>query len=105
MTKLARCGAYRVFVVYANGTDMLFLDKLSPTADGVALAPTRGMPFAEFNVYEASNLIDTIHCEVVGPQTVHISGQAVGLHADQKFRFAIKVDTATQCYTYQDNRP
>lgn len=103
-TNLTRCGDYRVFVVYANGTDNLFMDRIVPTANESSLVAKDGMPFAEFNHYEASTEIESVTCKVLGRDRLQITGQAHSFHTDKSFRFAIDIDAAKRCYTYEDTQ-
>src|SRR5262245_47906697 len=64
---VARCDGYQVVVVFANGTDMLFLDESARPRSGVTDAAEQGMSFGEFNFYEADNDIEAVSCEVIDP--------------------------------------
>ena len=96
---VARCDGYQVLVVYANGTDMLFLD------ESTVAASERGMSFGEFNFYHAAYDIEAVSCEVLSPDRVQVSGTASNHHDDSIFQFRIIVDAAGRSYTYQDTQP
>ena len=105
ITRLTRCGDYRVFVVYGNGTDMLFMDKLVATQNESTFAAEDGMSFEEFNSYEESTTIRDVSCGLVGPTKLRIVGKAHSFHSDKSFRFTIVVDTARRSHTYADTQP
>ncbi|HEX5045551.1 MAG TPA: hypothetical protein VFX89_00390 [Gammaproteobacteria bacterium] len=100
ITRLVRCGDYRVLVVYAAGTDLLFLDKLVPADNESTLAATDGLSFAELNYYEASNRIERVSCEKSGPRELRIAGSAFDGQENERFEFSIVVDTVERSYTY-----
>lgn len=96
---IARCDGYQVLVVYANGTDMLFLDESTVSAS------EQGMSFGEFNFYHAANDIEAVSCDVLSPDKLQVSGRASSHHDDSSFQFRIVVDTAKRSYTYEDTQP
>lgn len=102
MTQLARCGDFRVFVVYGNGTDMLFMDRLVPAANESTFAAVDGMSFAEFNTYEESRTVETLTCKLLEAGKLQIAGQAHSSHDDKSFRFTFVVDTVNRSYEYQE---
>ena len=102
ITQLVRCGDYRVLVVYAAGTDLLFLDKLVPADNESTLAATDGLSFEELNYYEASNQIESVSCKEAGPRELRITGSALDGQADKRFEFSIVVDTGKRSYAYSD---
>jgi hypothetical protein len=102
---IARCDGYQVLVVYANGTDMLFLDESAKPRRGAKYPEEQGMSFGEFNFYHAAYDIETVSCEAVGTDQVQISGSASSHDEDGSFRFRILVDTKQRSYTYEDSRP
>lgn len=103
---IARCDGYQVLVVYANGTDMLFLDESARPRIGTAHdAAEHGMSFGEFNFYHAAYDIEAVSCEVLSPDKVQVSGTASSHHDDSSFRFRIVADTAQRSYTYEDTKP
>jgi len=101
---IARCDGYQVLVVYANGTDMLFLDESARSTIGAAHAAEQGMSFGEFNYYHAAYDIKAVSCEVLSPEKVQVSG-AASSHDDSSFSFRIVADTAQRSYTYEDTKP
>jgi hypothetical protein len=102
ITKLVTCGDYRVFVVYGNGTDMLFADKIVPASNESTYAAEDGISFAEFNFYEQSVSIRKVSCKLLGPTKYRVVGKVVSGHADRSFGFTIVVDAAARTYTYKD---
>jgi hypothetical protein len=102
---IARCDGYQVLVVYANGTDMLFLDESARPRIGTTHGPEHGMSFGEFNFYHAAYDIEAVSCEVLSPDKVQIAGTASDHHDDSSFRFRIVADTAQRSYTYEDTKP
>ena len=105
ITKLVRCGDYRVFVVYANGTDMLFMDRLVPVQNESTFAAEGGMSFSEFNSYEESSQIEDVSCQLLEPARLQITGQAHSFHTGKALRFTLIVDVAKRSYTYADTQP
>ena len=105
ITKLIRCGDYRVFVVYGNGTDMLFMDRLVPVRNESTFAAADGTSFREFNSYEQSSQIEDVSCQLLGPARLQITGQAHSFHTKKTFRFTLLVDAAKRSYTYEDTEP
>lgn len=105
ITKLARCGDYRVFVVYGNGTDMLFMDRLVPVQNESTYAAEDGMSFSEFNTYEDSTQIEAVACHLLAPTKVKITGRAHSFHSERTFRFTLTVDVAKRSHTYEDTQP
>ena len=104
ITKLVRCGDYRVLVVYANGTDLLFMDRLVTTQNESTYATEDGMSFSEFNHYEESIEINEVSCRLVEPQKVRITGRAHSAHSEQNFRFILTVDVGNRTHTYEDTQ-
>jgi hypothetical protein len=102
---IARCDGYQVLVVYANGTDMLFLDETARPRTEAAHAAEQGMSFGEFNFYHAAYDIEAVSCEVLSPDKVQVAGAASSHHDDSSFRFRIVADTAQRSYTYEDTKP
>lgn len=102
--KIARCGDYRILVVYGNGTDMLFMDKLAPARNESTLAAEDGISFREFNAYEQSSQIEDVSCKLISPARLRITGKAHSFHSEKSFRFTIVVDTAKRSYTYDDTQ-
>ena len=105
ITKLARCGDYRVFVVYGNGTDMLFMDRLVPVQNESTFAAEDGMSFSEFNSYEQSIQIKEVSCQLLGLARLRITGRAHSFHTEKSFRFTLVVDVAKRSHTYEDTQP
>ncbi|HEX5048668.1 MAG TPA: hypothetical protein VFX89_16270 [Gammaproteobacteria bacterium] len=101
ITQVARCGDYRVLVVYGNGTDMLFLDKLVRVDNESTFAATDGFSFREFNFYEDSNQIESVSCKEAGPGELRIVGRAYSFHSEKHYDFSIVMDTARQSYTFE----
>lgn len=104
MTKIALCGDYRVFVVYGNGTDMLFMDKLVPVRNGSTYAAEGGISFTEFNSHEESLQIEDVSCRQRDSTHVRIAGRVHSFHTDKGFRFTLVVDVAKHSYTYDDTQ-
>jgi hypothetical protein len=101
---IARCDGYQVLVVYANGTDMLFLDESARPRAGGGPAAEQGMSFWQFNFYDADFDIEAVSCEVLGSDKVQISGTASASDDDSRFQFRIVADTAQRSHTYEDSR-
>src|ERR1044071_1618534 len=91
ITQLVRCGDYRVLVVYAAGTDLLFLDKLVLANNESTMAATDGLSFAELNQYEASNQIESVSCAESGRGELRITGRVIDGQDDKHFQFSIVV--------------
>ncbi len=100
----ARCDGYQVLVVYANGTDMLFLDESARPRTGTIPAAEQGMSFGEFNFYHADYEIEAVSCEVLTSEKMQVSGVASSVDDDSRFRFSIVADTVERSYTYEDTR-
>ena len=101
---VARCDGYQVLVVFANGTDMLFLDESARLRDGATRSFQQGMAFGEFNFYHASYEIEGVSCEVLSSGEVRIAGAASD-DDGASFRFRIVADTTRRSYTYEDTKP
>ena len=100
ITQLVRCGDYRMLVVHAAGTDLLFMDKLVRVNNESTFAATDGLSFAELNYYEESNEIESVACAESGPGELRITGRAIDFQEDKRFRFSIVVDTVKHSYAY-----
>jgi hypothetical protein len=100
ITQLVRCGDYRVLIVYAAGTDLLFMDRLVLANNESTMAATDGLSFAELNYYEASNQIETVSCAEPARGELRITGRAVDGQDDTRFEFSIVVDTVKHSYVY-----
>jgi hypothetical protein len=101
---VSRCDGYQVLVVFANGTDMVFLDESSRLRHDASAPAEQGMAFGEFNFYHAAYEIETVSCEVLPSGKVEVVGSASDYDDGSSFRFRIVADPAQRSYTYEDTR-
>ena len=104
ITKVSVCGEYRVLVAYLHGTDMLFLDRISPVLNGSTYQASEGYSFKEFNFYHASFFIENIKCTIEFDGSLKIYGEASSGHSDEHFIFTILMDLQTRTYEYADSQ-
>lgn len=102
LTRLQRCGNFRVLVAYVNGTDLLFVDEVVPIEGGSTNRVARSFGFVEFNYYEASRSIEQLACREQDAESLEISGSGHDGHDNEDFEFTILLDTRTGEYEYSD---
>ena len=90
-----------MLVVWAAGTDMLFLDRLEPRDNGSTYSAEDGVSFSEFNYYESDNELKEISCKLL-EHIVEISGMGFDFHREARFVFSISLDTTSKTYKYHD---
>ena len=97
---LTRCGDFRVFVAYLDGTDMLFLDRLVISGAGAAYEAQDGARFGEFDSHDVDYSINHVHCKIVKSTFVQIDGTAEDPE-NQSHTFTILYDTVAKSYNFR----
>lgn len=103
LTQLRACGNFRVLVAYVNGTDLLFVDEVEPTAGGSTNRVTKSFGFVEFNHYEASSSIAEVACQLRDAESLEIVGRGHDGHENKDFEFKVLLNTRTGEYGYSDS--
>jgi uncharacterized protein (TIGR02246 family) len=102
LTQLRLCGDFRVLVAYVNGTDLLFVDEVTPIEGGSTNRVAKSFGFVEFNHYEASTSITGLACREGSAESLEITGTGHDGHENKDFEFRVLLNTRTGEYEYSD---